>query len=42
MSLEEIKRIAETMPDGPDKNKMLQSYYNLKCFEVMAAALETA
>ena len=38
--LEKIKRIAEQMPESPEKQKALQAYYNLKTFEIIADSFE--
>jgi len=38
--LEKIKEIAEQMPDGPEKQKALQAYSNLKTFEIIADSFD--
>ena len=41
MSIEKIKEIAEQMPESPEKQSALQSYSNLKTFEVIADSFES-
>lgn len=38
--LEKIKQIAEQMPDSPEKQQVLQAYYNLKLFETIADSFD--
>jgi len=39
-TLEQIKQIAEKMPDSPEKEQALQAYFNLKLFETIADSFE--
>ena len=39
--LEKIKEIAKQMPESPEKQSALQSYSNLKLFEVIADSFES-
>jgi len=38
--LEKIKEIVEQMPESPEKQQALQTYSNLKTFEIMADSFE--
>jgi hypothetical protein len=39
-NLGQIKQIAEGMPDSPEKEQALQTYENLKLFEMMADSFD--
>lgn len=39
-NLDKIKELAEQMPEGPEKQKVLQAYSNLKMFETIADSFD--